>query len=82
MNIPGFTAEVSLYSSGRTYRAAPGQSDRSDGQTVVAQWWWDAGCGAECRRRDRFCGLFGDERDCNAIFADCIQGCSANQRRV
>lgn len=82
MNLPGFTAEVSLYGNGWPYLGASGRSDGSDGQTVVPQWWWDVGCGAECRRRDRFCGLLFDERDCNADFAACIQGCSANPRPV
>jgi len=81
MSIPGFTAEVSLYSSGRTYRAAAGRSGNSDGQTVVAQqWeWWDYdGCGAGCLSQDAACLETGrSARECNKGFARCIQRCSA-----
>ena len=80
MTLPGFTAEVSLVSTGPIHRAALGRSGNSDGQAVVGQWWWDVGCGMECRRRDRWCFL--SESQCNALFADCIQGCSANPRPV
>jgi hypothetical protein len=81
MSLPGFTAEVSLGSIGRTYRAALGRSGNSDGQTVVAQqWeWWDSeGCGDGCLVQDRNCVATGrSERDCNRGFARCIQRCTA-----
>ena len=84
MSIPGFTAEVSLYSSGRTYRAAAGRSGNSDGQTVVAQQWapWNrGGCGAGCLRQDRWCRAEGSsESHCNQIFSRCIDDCGRYAR--
>lgn len=90
MSLPGFTAEVSLESTGRTYRGVSGRSDNSDGQTVVAAqlyWYPDTGCGADCLRRDWMCNQNRDhphwsERECNRQFTACIQECPGSRRRV
>ena len=88
MSLPGFTAEVSLGSIGRTYRAALGRSGYSDGQTVVAQegeWdWWDShGCGHGCLVEDRNCLRSGrGESECSRRFSRCLQNRCGQPRRV
>jgi hypothetical protein len=86
MTLPGFTAEVSLESIGRTYRAALGRSGNSDAQTVVAQqWeWWDShGCGHGCLVEDRNCLATGrGESECSRRFSRCLQNRCEQPRRI